>query len=1198
MNRTSGRHQPTIGVLAGWQFFWTATPLTYLSPLFRGIRAAARARGCNLLLACGMGPTASPDDPLRPAWPALASDVDFVPVGPWNTDGLLIANPLISKARSQYIQKLRDDGHPVVFIAQGERGPTVSADNESGITQAIQHLVAHGHRQIAFIAGNPDDVEGDSGDRLKAYRAAMQHFGLAVDLRLVVAGHHTSSSGYRAMRQILESAVKFTAVLASNDESAIGAMQALHEAGLRIPQDVAIIGFDDRAEALVQSPPLTSVHVPLVKLGYQALEFLLDSIEGHAPASEVSKVHTHLIVRQSCGCLASGLAPVLAAGSEAAPSVEASRSSLAQVMTEAVLAEAQRLSADAIRPLCEGLVGACLSEAEAPESNELQSCVADILRQTELAGDDVQIWQSAISVLRRHVPELCPSVPGAEWHARVVDALDRARLFISEGLRRQHWQYVVDQMWRTDRIGQLTAQLLTALDRPQVFEVLARHLPAMGIEQAAVAFFEPEGNDPVAWSRLHNISHLVAGPIRFRTREFPPVEWVPEGQEFGLALLPLVIRGQQHGFVAFDTAHMELDGAIARQLAAALNTAQLYTQASQGRQLAEEANRLKGRFLSTVSHELRTPLSLIVGLSEILLQKGASQASLPASVRQDLGQIRSNAQHLGWLIRDVLDLASSEAGQLRLTNDVLDLSQTLREVVDVGRRMAQDKGLAWRQAMPESGPWVWGDQTRLRQVALNLVSNAVKFTSQGEVRLDVDVGEGNVTVRVSDTGLGIPPQEQPYIFDEFRQSERTATRGYGGLGLGLAICKRLVELHGGHIAVESSGVEGAGSTFSFTLPTVAQPATLPDPQAPPAAGEAFVLLLANRSENGERLHRHLVEQGFDLRVVWADQSDDWLSPLALKPPGAVVLDVSLAPKQGWDLLNLIKSNPAIRDAPVLFYSLAPGGGSVFEVQHLTKPVGVTELASALSRHGLLTDETQANQAVLIVDDEPAILDMHARIVQAHWPGCQIIKARNGREALEALRRGKPNLMLLDLMMPELDGFGVLEAMRTGEATRDIPVIVLTGQILTEKDMERLNQGVATVLEKGLFSVDETLAHIEAALVRKRKLGSDAQRLVRRAMAYLHEHYTEPLSREALARHVGMSDDYLTYCFRQELAMTPIAYLNRYRVHQAKSLLAASDKNVTETALAVGFSDSGYFSRIFRREMGVSPDAYRRIAKKA
>jgi AraC-like DNA-binding protein len=178
-------------------------------------------------------------------------------------------------------------------------------------------------------------------------------------------------------------------------------------------------------------------------------------------------------------------------------------------------------------------------------------------------------------------------------------------------------------------------------------------------------------------------------------------------------------------------------------------------------------------------------------------------------------------------------------------------------------------------------------------------------------------------------------------------------------------------------------------------------------------------------------------------------------------------------------------------------------------------------------------------------------------------------------------------------MPEIDGFDVLNRMREKESMRDIPVIVITGKILTEADMANLNQGVTAVLGKGLFNIDETVAHIQAALERKQRLGGEAQRLIRSAMAYLHEHFAEPISRPDLARHVGITEDYLTFCFRQELGTTPIEYLHRYRVNQAKRLLKNSQESITKIAMDVGFSDSGYFSRIFRRETGMSPEVFRR-----
>jgi signal transduction histidine kinase/DNA-binding LacI/PurR family transcriptional regulator/DNA-binding response OmpR family regulator len=1181
--------RPTVGVLVGAQVYYGTILGNFIGPVLRGVRSAAHDRDCNLLLACGISYSVFS---ARPAWPVPSPGSDFVPVGPWNTDGLIVVTPLLSETRSRYIQSLIAAGHPIVFIATGERGLTVAVDNEGGIRQALAHLVGHGHRCIAFIAGQPEDMSGDSGVRLRTYLAAGREYGLAADHDLIAYGFHGIEGGQRAMQQILDSGVSFTAVLASNDESAIGAMTALRGAGLRIPQDAAIVGFDDTFEASAQVPPLTTVRSSPFEMGYRALELLLEHIERRREGVEIIRVPTRLVIRRSCGCRPDDVIPFVldvAARPGSRPDQIAVQSQIAQAMAETVLAEAQRLSVDEVHVLCRRLVEAFALSLERGEATNFRLVLEQVLQRVETVEDDAHVWQAAVSALEGGIASLLEAGRWPTTRQQAADMLRQARIAISESVRRQYRRYVAGQRWAADRMGLLADRLLTALDETQIFEILAEHLPQMGIQHAGVAFFELEGDDPVAWSLLRMIPDREGMPFRFPSRQFPPEGLYPEDKPFSLAVLTLASQEGVPGFVAFDATGLELCATIVWQLITVLRVVRLYREATEGRRLAEEANRLKSRFLSTVSHELRTPLSLIVGLSEMLLKEsgGGSEAYW-----RDLKRIHASAQHLDGLIRDVLDLARSEVGQLKLVCAPLDLAEVLQVVVVVGEQMARDKGLDWRVEIPEGLPRVWGDRTRLWQIALNLVGNAVKFTARGEVALRVEVNEETVSVVVGDTGLGIPVEEQEVIFDEFRQSERTTARGYGGLGLGLAICRGLIELHGGEIGVRSSGEEGAGSTFYFTLPVIKDlPCLDEEERVKSLAPGQTVLLLADRFDGGECLREHLTRHGFDVQVLGVDKVTDWLSRRQMSPPGAVVLDIGIASERGWEILEVLKENLLAQDVPVLFYSLAreQNTGSMLALDYLAKPTGTAELTQALERQGLAAGE---GKTVLIVDDEPGVLGMHARIVEAWSPECRVLKALNGREALEMIRQKRPDLVLLDLMMPELDGFGVLEAMQEGLTTCNIPVIVLTQRTLTEEDMARLNNGVASVLSKGVFSGKETLAHIEAALAQNKRLGSGTQRLVRKAMAYLHEHCSESVSLETAARYVGMDKSYLARCFRREMGVTLGTYLNRYRVNQAKALLEVDGKSVTEVAMEVGFSSGAYFSRVFRREVGMPPSKYR------
>ncbi len=1189
------RHtRPTIGILAGWQFYRTATNLSYLAPIFRGVTRAAQSLGCNLLLGCGIGPSASPTDPIRPAWPALSPDHDFVPIGPWNTDGLIITVPLHSQARSAYIQGLIAAGHPILFVGSGEIGPTIVANNTGGILEATHHLVEHGHQQIVFIAGTLDDASGDSGERLRAYQSGCEIYGLDKDSRLIAYGRHVYDGGYFAMQQVLDSGAKFTAVLASNDESALGAMHALEKAGRKVPHDVAVIGFDNRLEGAVQEPGLSSIHVPLFNIGYRAVDLLLQHIEGKTQLPELVKVDTHLVIRESCGCRAWEYVSVKAETTSEGQLIngEEQASRLARTIATTIMNQAHSLTEDAGLAFCQRLVDTFATSIQYGDRSEFQETLADILHHTAAADDDTHIWQDAISLLGKDFAEV--STAGTASALLVYDILNDARLTISAHMRRQHRHYVVDERWTSSRLSLLTARLLNALDEMQIYEILAKHLPDMDIHTAMLGLFEAEGDDPFAWSTVRNIINLDQGLFRFRSQEFPPASLFTRERQFILILIPMVDRSGQIGFMAFDTEHFDLYGSIVQQLGGALNTARLYRQATEGRRLAEEANLMKSRFLSTISHELRTPLNLIVGLSGMVLHDSdENDSALPESIREDVDRIHAYSQHLGGLIGDVIDLATSDAGQLRLNNKYVDLGQALRMIAESGSQMSADKGLSWEENMPETGPWVWGDQTRLRQVVLNLINNAIKFTTSGSVSLRLEDNTDFVTVTVRDTGLGISPDEQQAIFDEFRQSERSIERGYGGLGIGLAISKRLVEMHGGTMAVHSTGEEGVGSTFSFTLPTAQPPLEQARLQKRLPSAQQSVVVLTNDPSTIERLREHLHQRGFKVQIVLMKRGFDWHSHLDEWPLDAIILDVSTDSTLGWDALKEIKGNRTMSEIPVFFFSSSQFDGSLLELDYLTKPIQISELTRALDQHWFVADTVRLTRTILVVDDEPNTLEMHVRIVQAHASSNRVLKARSGKEALEILHREIVDLILLDLQMPEMDGFEVLEVIHDMESAHKIPVIVVTGKVLTEIDMTRLNQGVTAVLGNGLFSIEEIVTHIGAAMEHKRKLSGEAQYLIRSAMAYIHEHFAETISRRDIAQHIGLSEDHMTFCFRQELGTTPITYLQRYRIRQAKDLLKESQQTITEIASNVGFSDSGYFSRLFHRETGMSPEAFRR-----
>jgi len=1176
--------RPTIGFLSTWSVYEGTAIDSYTHSLLQGVCAAASERDCNLNIGCGIS---LPGTPLasRTVWAVPGPDVDFVPVGPWNSNGLLIIPDDFSDAQFAYVQDLIRTGYPVVLTTSERPGPVVAADNAGGIRAAFHHLLQHGHRRIAFIAGKLGHG-GDSAERLAAYRTALQEANLEEDNRLIAFGEHRRQDGQIAMRQILASSAPFTALIASNDLSALGAMDVLKEAGCRVPEDVAVIGFDDIPEARSQLPPLTSVRHPTFMLGYQAMMSLLDMIEGKQGGDLNARVPTQLVIRQSCGCRLENIsvAPLSTQSSDS----EKMKMQISHLMAKATFIEVRRGSKNEVESLCNEILEGFIASLSDRNQERFDLSLRYLSNWLDVHKEDPYTWQAAFSTLYRQLENLNALVPDADLDfAR--ELIDHARLEIADLAERQSVMALLKKMETSNHLGLMTSQLLASLDVVDSTRILAQHLPQLGIQHSLIALYSSQEDDPFSQSKILIGTGLSENCMKreFPTRQFPPPGLYPPTSAVQLAILPLAIDEHTTGFVALHAADLEVCAAIVHNLASALRASRLYGTALEGRQLAEEANRLKSRFLSMVSHELRTPLSLIVGLSEMALHE---QPEPSGAILRDLKQITNSAQHLARLIGDVLDLASSEAGQLRILREPLDLAEVLQVTAKIGEELAREKGLGWNIELPAQGPWVLGDRTRLRQVVLNLISNAVKFTQQGQVKLSLSITDHQALISVSDTGIGVSPAEQDTIFQEFHRSERTVQSGYSGLGLGLTISKQLIEQHGGKIEMRSPGDLGTGSTFSFHLPVISAAATQLDVVSTSTTRGNAVVILTEGKNDAEHLTEHLSEQGFDVRVCHIDQQMDWLSAMVASPPAAFILGESLATREGWAIIGMLKQQPATEHIPVLAYSLDAENdhGELLELNYLPKPLRPEQLVEELTRY--FKNESK-ERVVLVVDDDPGILEMHSHLVEQ--AGCRAVMAHNGREALDSLKTLTPDLILLDLMMPEMDGFAVLDRLQTMELARQIPVVILTARSLSDADLERCNRGVATILNKGLFNAAETLNHIEKALGRQHTLAGATQQLVRQSMAYIHKHYAEPISREDIAKQVGISADYLTDCFRQELGITPITYLRRYRIRQACKLLETTNHSMMQVALAVGFADGAHFTRTFQREVGVTPRAYRR-----
>lgn len=469
---------------------------------------------------------------------------------------------------------------------------------------------------------------------------------------------------------------------------------------------------------------------------------------------------------------------------------------------------------------------------------------------------------------------------------------------------------------------------------------------------------------------------------------------------------------------------------------------------------AEEARQAKARFVANVSHELRTPLNLIIGFSDMMVTAPESYGeAMPPVYRGDLNAIYRNAKHLSSLINDVLDLSQMDAERMPLSRELGDLNGVLAEAARMIQGMIAGKGLKFRLDLPAEPVWLSFDITRIRQVVLNLLSNAARFTMAGSITLRLVQREEEAVVTVVDTGPGITPEEKTRLFEEFYQIDDSIRREHDGTGLGLAISKRFVELHGGRIWVES--MLGAGSTFGFSLPTPLG-ISLPNRSVTargtplPQHTNRILLVLHDDPSAAAMMARHL--DAYQVRTVHS--LAELATAVSRLRPTALVIDAAKRPAVAELLAHHPEHRPPLISFPLP--TLPQMAEKLQATAYLLKPVTRITLQRALA--ALPTPYA----TVLIADDDPAMARLLARMVRAEGSDVRILLAHNGRTALDIAQREQPDLLLLDLRMPELDGIGVLEQVRRDPLLWKMAVIVITATGLGEQIAQFAGEMVITL----------------------------------------------------------------------------------------------------------------------------------------
>ena len=508
----------------------------------------------------------------------------------------------------------------------------------------------------------------------------------------------------------------------------------------------------------------------------------------------------------------------------------------------------------------------------------------------------------------------------------------------------------------------------------------------------------------------------------------------------------------------------------------------------------QEANRLKSEFLANMSHELRTPMNAIVGFTKIVHRR--ARGSLDDKQVDNLEKVLDSSEILMNLINDILDLSKIEAGRLEIEREQFSMRDLVNSCVSTITPLVNE-GVVIKTEIDPRADSVSSDASRVRQILINLLSNAAKFTEQGTITVALQArADEKIELAVTDSGIGIPSSALDQIFDEFRQIDGTTTRKYGGTGLGLSISQKLAGMLGGDIRVESE--EGKGSTFTVTLAAQATAvddktaksgavtdsavaSTATDAAADDSKPRRIVLAIDDDPNVLSVITQELEEEGY--QVVGASRAIEGIEKAKQLGPHAITLDIMMPGMDGWEAIARLKEDAHTRDIPLIVISIIDNKDLGYRLgadDYLVKPIDKDALLAVLQKyHG-------KGREALVIDDDPVVIDLARQLLEED--GWTVRGADNGQQGLDEIARNKPDAVLLDLMMPVMDGFETLHRLRQNPQTADLPVIVITAKDLSGQELDDLRRNTARVIEKDGMDRDRILAELRESL---KAVGSSA-----------------------------------------------------------------------------------------------------------